>query len=405
MVKVCFYFQVHQPFRLRHYSVFDIGSRNYFNDQKNKEVIKKVAQKCYLPANQKILSLLNTYPEFKVSYSITGTALEQFERDAPEVLDSFKTLAETKQVEFLSETYYHSLSFLYSKEEFYQQVQMHQKKIQQVFKQKPKIFRNTELIYNNDLAKDIEKLGYTGVLAEGASHILGWRSPNYVYRAPNTKLKILLKNYQLSDDIAFRFGERSWKEHPLTAEKFAQWVNAINGDGHIVNLFMDYETFGEHQWEDKGIFHFLEALPKEIFRTNNGFILPREAVKSDAVGEFDSPQTISWADLERDLSAWTGNMMQQDALKKIYEIEQEIKKIGDQELIETWRKMQTSDHFYYMCTKWFSDGDVHKYFNPFDSPYDAFINFMNALNDLKIRIADNKKEISAINLNRIKEVQ
>ena len=405
MVKVCFYFQVHQPFRLRHYSVFDIGSGDYFDDQKNKEVIKKVAQKCYLPANKKILSLLNTYPEFKVSYSITGTALEQFERDAPEVLDSFKTLAETRQVEFLSETYYHSLSFLYSKEEFYQQVQMHQKKIQQVFKQRPKIFRNTELIYNNELAKEIEKLGYTGVLAEGASHILGWRSPNYVYQAPNTKMKILLKNYQLSDDIAFRFGERSWKEHPLTAEKFAQWVDAINGDGHIVNLFMDYETFGEHQWEDKGIFHFLEALPREIFRTNNGFILPEEAVKINAVGEFDSPNTISWADLERDLSAWTGNMMQQDALKKIYEIEQEIKEIGDQKLIEAWRKLQTSDHFYYMCTKWFSDGDVHKYFNPFDSPYDAFINFMNALSDLKIRIEDNKKTIRAINLNRIKEVQ
>ncbi len=391
MVDICFYFQVHQPFRLRHYTVFDIGNENYFNEQKNQEVMKKVAQKCYLPANQRILNLINKYPgKFKVSYSITGTALEQFEQYAPEVLDSFKALAATKQVEFLSETYYHSLAFLYSKEEFKHQVEMHQKKIWDLFKYKPQVFRNTELIYNNELAYHISQLGYKGIIAEGVPHILGWRSPNYVYKAPNAKINILLKNYQLSDDIAFRFGEKSWSEFPLTAPKFAHWVNAINGDGYLVNLFMDYETFGEHQWEDKGIFNFVEHLPEEIFKTNNGFILPSEAIKLQPVGEFDAHNPISWADIERDLSAWTGNMMQQDALRKIYEIEQEVKLTGNAPLIEKWRKLQTSDHFYYMCTKWFADGDVHKYFNPFDSPYDAFINFMNALNDIKIRIKEAK---------------
>lgn len=397
MVDICFYFQVHQPYRLRHYSVFDIGNENYFNDHKNQEVIKKVANKCYLPANNRILNLINRYPgKFKVSYSITGTALEQFEQYAPEVLDSFKSLANTRQVEFLNETYYHSLAFLYSKQEFNEQIQMHKKKIWDLFKYKPKVFRNTELIYNNELAHHIAQLGYKGIIAEGASHILGWRSPNFVYKAPNANIKILLKNYQLSDDIAFRFGEKSWQEYPLTAEKFAHWVNAINGDGYLVNLFMDYETFGEHQWEDKGIFHFIEALPHHILREGNGFILPSEALKLNAVGDFDSHYTISWADIERDLSAWTGNMMQQDALRKIYELEQSIKEANDPVLIEKWRKLQTSDHFYYMCTKWFADGDVHKYFNPFDSPYDAFINFMNALNDLRIRAAEANQPLCKI---------
>ena len=250
------------------------------------------------------------------------------------------------------------------------------------------MFRNTELVYSNELAHHLENLGYQGVLAEGASHILGWRSPNYLYQAPNTKIKVLLKNYQLSDDIAFRFSEKSWKEYPLTAEKFAHWVHAINGDGFLVNLFMDYETFGEHQWEDKGIFQFLESLPVYIQKEGDSFILPSEAVKSEPIGEFDSPHFISWADVERDLSAWTGNLMQQDALKKLYELEPAIHATQNQQWIDAWRKLQTSDHFYYMCTKWFADGDVHKYFNPFDSPYDAFINFINVLNDLKIRIKD-----------------
>jgi len=390
MVDVCFYFQVHQPYRLRRYPVFDIGSSHgYFNDQKNEEIIKKVAKKCYIPANKLILDLINeTKGKFRVSYSITGVALEQFEAHCPEVIESFKKLVETGCVEMLDETYYHSLSFLYSKKEFEKQVKMHKKKINELFKFKPKIFRNTELIYNNELAVFAENMGYKGILAEGADHILGWRSPNFIYRPKASKIGLLLKNYRLSDDIAFRFGEKGWEGYPLTAPKFAQWVNKINGNGNIVNLFMDYETFGEHQWEDKGIFDFLKHMPKEILKhPDNNFITPSEAVKKHKpVAELDINHSVSWADIERDLSAWCGNKMQQEALKHLYLLENKVKNAKNKKLIEDWRKLQISDNFYYMCTKWFNDGDVHKYFNPYESPYDSFIAFMNILNDFVIRL-------------------
>ena len=391
MVSICFYFQVHQPYRLRKYPVFDIGhSHHYFNDAKNEEIIKKVAHKCYLPTNNLILDLIHkTNGRFKVSYSMTGMVLEQFEQHQPEVIDSFKELVKTGCVELLDETYYHSLAFLYSKEEFKNQIKMHTTKIKELFKVKPAIFRNTELIYNNELASFIEKLGYKGILVEGADHILGWRSPNFVYRPKTTtKIKLLLKNYKLSDDIAFRFGEKSWSEYPLTAPKFAQWVNKVNGNGNLVNLFMDYETFGEHQWEDKGIFEFLKHLPAEILKNpDNDFVTPSEAIKRyDAVAELDIHHPISWADIERDLSAWCGNKMQQEALRLLYLLEARIKQSKDRQLLEDWRKLQTSDNFYYMCTKWFNDGDVHKYFNPYDSPYDGFIAFMNILNDVDARL-------------------
>jgi len=401
MVSTCFYFQVHQPHRLRNYQVFEIGNNhNYFDESKNEQVIRKVIQKCYLPANNLILDLINKHDgHFKVSYSITGTILEQFEKYAPEVIDSFKVLSKTGCVDFLDETYYHSLAFLYSKEEFKKQILLHNKKMQQLFNVSPKIFRNTELIYNNDLAKFISSLGYKGIIAEGAKHILEWRSPNYVYKPKDTDMKLLLKNYQLSDDIAFRFGEASWKEYPLNAPKFAQWVNSINGDGYIVNLFMDYETFGEHQWKDKGIFEFLKSLPNYILANpDNNFITPTEALKIPAVGELDFPYPVSWADIERDVSAWIGNEMQKDALQKLYSLESQIMSSNNYELIKDWRALQTSDHFYYMCTKWFADGDVHKYFNPFDSPYDAFINFMNVLNDIKIRTKEVKESKMASKL-------
>ncbi len=397
MVSVCFYFQVHQPLRLRRYSIFEIGKHNnYFDDHKNESIIKKITHKCYLPANNVILDLINrTGGRFKVSYSMTGVVLEQLEKHAPEVIDSFKKLADTGCVEFLDETYHHTLSFLYSKEEFKEQVEQHSKKIRQLFNYKPKVFRNTELVYNNELAVFAEKMGYKGILAEGADHILQWRSPNFVYRPKGANnLKLLLKNYKLSDDIAFRFSEKGWKEFPLTAPKFAKWVNNINGNGNVVNLFMDYETFGEHQWEDKGIFEFLKRLPAEILKhPDNEFVTPSQSIKKyDAVAELDYHNFVSWADIERDLSAWLGNKMQNEAMSQVYALEPHVKLSKNKELIGEWRKLQTSDHFYYMCTKWFNDGDVHKYFNPYDSPYEAFITYMNILNDFRIK-ADKLGEI------------
>ena len=390
MVNVCLYFQVHQPFRLRNYTVFDIGNNShYFDEQKNSSIMKKVAEKCYLPANQELLGLIERHPQFKASFSFSGVALEQFEQYAPEVLDSFQALAETGRVEILDETYYHSLSFLYSKKEFTEQVQLHSHKIKKLFNVKPTVFRNTELIYNNELANYVEGMGYKAILAEGADHVLGWRSPNFIYKPKTTNgMKLLLKNYKLSDDIAFRFSEKSWTEWPLTANKFSNWVSAVNGNGDCVNLFMDYETLGEHQWKETGIFDFLRYMPSEILKhPDNTFKTPSELAKEHhAVSELDIHNLMSWADVERDLSAWLGNSMQQSSIRELYAIENEIKESKDPSILEDWRKLQTSDNFYYMCTKWFSDGDVHKYFNPYDSPYEAYIAFMNILNDIKIRL-------------------
>jgi alpha-amylase len=394
MVSICFYFQVHQPYRLRNYLVFEIGNNHkYFFDDKNKAILKKVANNCYLPANSTMLELLGKHPEFKIAYSFSGVVLEQFEAYAPEVLRSFQELVDTGRVEILSETYYHSLSFLHSKEEFKDQINAHKKKVKKLFNVSPKVFRNTELVYNNELAKFIEDLGYEGILAEGADYILGWRSPNFLYRPKTTKnIKLLLKNYKLSDDIAFRFSDRSWNEQPLTAPKYANWVNAANGNGNCINLFMDYETFGEHQWASTGIFEFMRYLPGELLKhPDNDFKTPHELVKAyNPVAELDIHSLCSWADIERDLSAWLGNKMQQSALYNLYQLEKDIKLTNNPSILTDWRKLQTSDNFYYMCTKWFNDGDVHKYFNPYDSPYESFIAFMNVLNDLRIRLEQEK---------------
>lgn len=401
MVNICFYFQVHQPFRLRQYSVFDIGvNQNYFDEEKNKAIAIKVANKCYLPTNKVMLDLIkHSKGKFRCSYSISGVALEQFEKYCPQVIESFKELAKTGAVEFIAETYYHSLSYLYSKEEFRAQVKLHEEKLMKVLGvPKPTTFRNTELIFNNELAKFIEDMGYTAILAEGADHVMGWKSPNYVYRPVTcSKIHLLLKNYKLSDDVAFRFSNKSWEEWPLTAEKYTKWINAFNGNGETINLFMDYETFGEHQWEDTGIFEFLKVMPFEILKhPDNTFMTPSETVKKFPVrGDLDCHSFISWADLERDLSAWLGNKMQTNAISELYAVEAFVKKTADKVLIESWRRLTTSDHFYYMCTKWFSDGDVHKYFNPYDSPYDSFIAFMNVLNDLIIRSKDYDKKLKA----------
>ncbi|MBK8269189.1 MAG: alpha-amylase [Planctomycetes bacterium] len=388
MASVCFYFQVHQPFRLRRYSVFDT-SHHYFDDQKNGDICRKVANKCYLPANQCIYDLIKLHEgRFKVSYALTGVVLDQFAAYCPEVMDSFKRLAGTGCVEFIAETYYHSLSFLYSTTEFVEQVGMQQAKIAELFGgYKSTTFRNTELIYNNEVAKAAHDMGFKAIIAEGADHLLGYRSPNFVYRPPNSPIKVLLKNFRLSDDIAFRFGNRGWAEWPLTAEKFAGWVNQVNGNGYTVNLFMDYETFGEHQWSYTGIFDFLYHLPGEVMRhPDNDFKTPGEvAAAHEAVGAYDAHHLISWADTERDLSAWLGNAMQSNALQEAYNLEKDIKKMGDAELLSDWRKLLTSDHYYYMCTKYFADGDVHKYFNPYESPYDSYINFMNVLDNISSR--------------------
>lgn len=394
MVSVCFYFQVHQPYRLRKYSVFDIGhNHSYWNEERNKKEIMKIREKCYLPTNNLIYDLIKRHRNFKVAFSFSGVLLDQLEQYCPDVLESFKRLVRTGNVELLNETYYHSLAFLYSKQEFKKHVLLHKKKIKDVFGVTPTIFRNTELLYNNELANFMENMGYEGILAEGADHILGWRSPNFVYKPKTTKkMKLLLKNYRLSDDIAFRFSNRGWDGYPLTALKFAEWVSAANGNGNVVNLFMDYETFGEHQWADTGIFDFLKHLPSEILKhPDNDFKTPSEVMRAyPAVSELDIHHVVSWADIERDLSAWLGNKMQQEAIKALYDMEKDVLSTKNKELIEDWRRLQISDHFYYMCTKWFSDGDVHKYFNPYDSPYDAFISFMNIINDMRARVKEAK---------------
>lgn len=389
MPSVCFYFQVHQPLRLRHYTVFD-SNHQYFDDFKNGSVCRKVANKCYLPANRLILDLIRKFDgRFKVAYSVTGVLLEQLQHYSPEVLSTFDALAETGCVEFLGETYYHSLSFLYSRNEFIAQISKHSEIIKHLFGQTPKVFRNTELIYNNDLAALIEAMGqFDAIITEGADHILGDRSPNFLYQPRNCNhIKLLLKNYSLSDDIAFRFSNRDWPEWPLTAEKFANWIHDVNGNGNVVNLFMDYETFGEHQWEDTGIFDFVRHLPEKVLEhPDNDFKTPSEVVESyHPVDSVDVPHIISWADTERDLSAWLGNAMQSNAIHELYRIERQIKSTADPKIISDWRRLQASDHFYYMCTKYFADGDVHKYFNPYDSPYDSYINFMNVLDNLQSR--------------------
>jgi alpha-amylase len=395
MPSVCFYFQVHQPCRLRHYTVFDQDHR-YFDDFKNKSICRKVANKCYLPTNRIILDLIQKHQgRFKVAYSITGVLLEQLAEYAPEVISTFDALAQTGCVEFLSETYYHSLSFLYSRNEFKEQIQKHSDTIQKMFGYTPKVFRNTELIYSNDLTDAIESMGvFDGIITEGADRILGGRSPNFIYNSPRSKrIKLLLKNYALSDDIAFRFSNKGWNEWPLMAGKFSEWVSRVNGNGYVVNLFMDYETFGEHQWKDTGIFDFMRQLPEEIMKNpDNNFKTPSEVIASyPATDVVDVPGLISWADTERDLSAWLGNSMQSNALHELYRMEHNVKQAKDETLLNDWRKLQTSDHFYYMCTKYFADGDVHKYFNPYDSPYDSYINFMNVMGSIEKRYK--KKEI------------
>ncbi|MBE6219505.1 MAG: alpha-amylase [Rikenellaceae bacterium] len=389
MKTVCFYFQVHQPWRLKTYRFFNMGNdHNYLDDFTNRSIMQKVARQCYLPMNALLLSLIEENKgAFKCSFSITGSAIEQFKAYAPEVLESFKKLAATGCVEFLGETYSHSLSSLYSVDEFKSEVKLHSAMLKEEFGVKPTAFRNTELIYSDDIAKAVEGMGFKTMLAEGAKHILGWKSPNFVYTdAVDNKLRLLLRNYKLSDDIAFRFSNEGWPEWPLSADKFAQWVASETGD--VVNLFMDYETFGEHQKAATGIFDFMKALPAALLATGElEFATVSEASKKlQPVAVLHCPHTMSWADEERDVTAWLGNDLQNEAFAKLYALASKVKKAKNKDFEYVWHFMQNSDHFYYMATKWFSDGDVHSYFNPYGSAYEAFINYMNVLADFEIEL-------------------
>jgi alpha-amylase len=387
MPSVCFYFQVHQPYRLKAYSYFKAGhDHHYFDEDKNGAILRKVADKCYLPTNKKILELIDRHEgRFKVSYAITGTALEQMERYCPEALESFVTLSKTGCVEFISETYYHSLSAVYSQSEFVRQIAQHKELMIKLFNYTPTVFRNTELIYDNGIGAAVAALGYEGMIAEGVDDVMAWRSPNYLYTVPGTSMKLLLKNYRLSDDIAFRFSNRGWECYPLTAPTFASWVHKVSGNGDTVNLFMDYETFGEHQWASTGIFEFLDYLPTAIMAHPDwGFKTPQEVIASYPTrAELSFHRLTSWADVDRDLTAWRGNRMQESALSQAFALESAVQWTNDPETRDIWGKLLTSDHFYYMCTKWFADGDVHAYFSPYSSPYEAFINYANVLRDFK----------------------
>ena len=387
---ICLYFQVHQPTRLRLYRFFDIGKdSHYYDDFANRTILRRVAQKCYLPMNQQMLELINKNKgKFKICYSISGSALEQFQRFCPEVIASFKALAATGKVEFLAETYYHSLASLASESEFRAQVEKHAAKIEELFGVKPTAFRNTELIYSNGIGEMVYDMGYKTMLTEGARHIMGWQSPNYVYTGETQpKLKLLLRNYTLSDDIAFRF-----TQNKVTAEQYVDWLKENAKDGDIVNLFMDYETFGEHTGAESGIFEFMRALPAAVIKDGTfNFVTPSEATKKyKAVSDIAVEDPISWADEERDLTAWLGNELQNEAFKKVYAMTEKLSIVNDPELWEDFGHLQESDHFYYMCTKFFSDGEVHKYFNPYDTPYEAFINYMNVISDFQIRLDEKR---------------
>ncbi len=393
MTSICMYFEVHQPMRLNRFSVFNIGDNadasNYFNNKLNHEIFEKVAKKCYLPTNNLLLNLINEFDgKFRISFSLTGTFVEYCERFMPSVIDSFKKLFATGAVDMIEETYFHSLSGLYDDlDEFEEQIMMHRQMIKRLFNYEPKVFRNTEAIYDNRIAKKIGEMGYKGIITEGTEKILGWRSPNYLYRSINSDIKVLLRNYSLSDDIGFRFSSRHWPGFPLTADKYARWMSRCEGD--LINLFIDYETFGEHQWTETGIFDFLSHLPNEALKHEQlDFATVSEAVdRHQPVGEIDVPWAISWADADRDVSTWLGNDMQFACFNELKDIGKKLKKRGDEELLNVWRRLQTSDHLYYVSTKGLEDGDVHAYFSHYDGPYDGFINYMNVLQDLKQKIS------------------
>ncbi len=418
MTAICLYFQIHQPFRLKNYRFFDIGNDHYYYDDfANDDIITRIAHRSYLPANEMLLDIIKEHgKKFKVAFSISGTALEQLEQYVPEFIDSMKELAATGCVEFLSETYAHSLSSLEDPDEFVAQVKAHDEKIYQLFGLKPKVFRNTELIYSDDIAAMVASMGFKGAITDGAKHILGWKSPNYLYNAASApKLKLLLKNSKLSDDISFRFSNHEWESYPLTADKYIDWIASLPQEEQLVNLFMNYETFGELQPQQSGIFDFMRALPRFAADRNVQFWTPSEVIsKLKPVSEMSVPSPISWADEARDTSAWLGNTLQQEAVKKLYSIGERVRLCKDKRIKQDWNYLQASDHFFYMSTKHNSDGNVHSHYSPYDSPYTAFTNYMNVLSDFMTRVEaqypaeiDNE-ELNALLLtikNQEKEIQ
>lgn len=386
MKNLCLYFQVHQPYRLKRYHFFDMGKDHfYFDDYLNRLVMQRVAEDSYLPMNNLLLKLIKEKGfGVRVSFSLSGTAIEQFKEYAPAVLDSFKELAATGSVEFLSETYAHSLSALKNTDEFRRQVELHSNTIFELFGQRPSVFRNTELIYSDAIGETVREMGYRTILTEGTRNVLGWKSPNYLYANPSVQdLKLMLRNYKLSDDIAFRFPNKDWCEYPLTSDKFMEWIRSEKGE--IVNLFMDYETFGEHVKAESGIFQFMESFISQVVASSDiEMKTPSQiAQECQSVALLHVPYPISWADEERDLTAWLGNELQDEAFSKLYTLAPMVEELNDADINRQWNALQASDHFYYMCTKWFSDGDVHNYFNPYDSPYEAFMNYMNIFSDFK----------------------
>lgn len=396
MHSICLYLHVHQPFRYKQFSVFDVGNggsywldKNYHSKQGNERIFKKVAEKSYHPTFDAIEKNLKKNPGFKISLSITGTWLEQAEMWDPSLIEQIKRIVKTGRVEIVGETYYHSLAFFYDRNEFEDQVKIHAKKIKNLFGVDCKVFRNTELAYNDELAKWADEAGYKAILAEGWDKILGWRSSNHVYRPAGTNnIRLLMKNYRLSDDIAFRFSDKKWSEWPLTVEKYQKWLETDIFRGDLINLFMDFETFGEHQWADTGIFNFMDRLISSWLKNKeNQFVTVSEAADlEEPVDEISMPETVTWADTERDLSAWMGNKMQQEAVNHLYVLRDKILATNDKELIGDFRRLTTSDQAYYMCTKYWNDGDVHAYFSAYDNPYDAFMYYMNVLRDLEHRL-------------------
>lgn len=400
MRAICLYLHMHQPWRYERYSIFDVAHDHnywdeidYYDKQNNQRIFEKVATKSYRPMLAMLEKSLERFPGFKVSLSITGTWLEQAELFAPELIEQIRRMVKTGRVEIVAETYYHSMSFFYDREEFEAQVKQHYQKIYKTFGARPRVFRNTELAYNDEVGKWADSYGFAGVLAEGWDKVLGWRSPNHVYRPLGAKrTRLLLKNYRLSDDIAFRFSNRGWSEWPLTVEKYMRWVCDDCLRGPLVNLFMDFETFGEHQWADTGIFEFFEAfVAKWLGEYDNKFVTVSEACAlEEPADEVSMPSTVTWADTERDLSAWMSNEMQKEACATLYGVRKAILALPDsaarERLMTDFRRLSTSDHAYYMCTKYWNDGDVHAYFSAYDSPFDAFMYYMNVLRDMEWRI-------------------
>ena len=388
MIPVCLYFQVHQPYRLRRYNYFDVGREHrYFDDAGNADLLRRASQKCYRPATEMLGRLLARHPRFAVSFSLSGCLLEQLRDWDPDTLGAFRRLADSGRVEFLAETSHHSLSWLASPAEFASQVDAHRARISAELGQVPRVFRNTELIYSDALAAWLEERGFAGVLADGVRPLLGERSPRHLYRAATPGgLPLLLRDYRLSDDIAFRFSQRSWAEWPLTAEKYDRWVSGLSGE--VLSLFMDFETFGEHQWRETGIFEFFEEwVDRTLARRGATFWTPSQAIaRLPARETLSAPRALSWADEARDLSAWQGNDLQRDALKRLFALESRVQASGSEELLGDFRRLSTSDHFYYMATKTSADGEVHAYFSPYESPYEAYIAYMHVLSDLERRL-------------------